>query len=168
MVLDAPTIRLIMAKRGHVTRLRSLLTGILCCVGFLLWAGPSVADTVKIVVPFAAGGPVDQLARILASELGPKLDANVIVENRGGAGGAIASEMVARSAPDGSTVLLASLGSQVLSPILKPPSGYDPIKGFEPVMLVGLVPSLIVASTKLDVSTLKDLITKAKQQQLAY
>src|SRR5215475_4328401 len=103
MVLDAPTIRLIMAKRGHVTRLRSLLTGILCCIGLLLWAAPSVADTVKIVVPFAAGGPVDQLARILASELGPKLDANVIVE-----------------------------------------------------------------STKLDVSTLKDLITKAKQQQLAY
>ena len=137
-------------------------------MGLLLLAGPCVAETVKIVVPFAAGGPVDQLARILASELGPKLDANVIVENRGGAGGAIASEMVARSAPDGNTALLASLGSQVLSPILKPPQGYDPIKGFEPVMLVGLVPSLIVASPKLDVSTLPDLIAKAKQQQLAY
>jgi len=138
------------------------------CFAAALLAGPAIADTVKIVVPFAAGGPVDQLARILASELGPKLDSNVIVENRGGAGGAIASEMVARSAPDGNTMLLASLGSQVLSPILKPPAGYDPIKGFEPVMLVGVVPSLIVTSSKLDVATLKDLIAKAKQQKLVY
>ena len=134
----------------------------------LLGGGAAVAETVKIVVPFAAGGPVDQLARILASELGAKLDATVIVENRGGAGGAIASEMVARANPDGNTMLLASLGSQVLSPLLKPPTTYDPIKGFEPVMLVGLVPSLLVISPKLDVSTLKDLIAKAKQQKLVY
>ena len=150
-----------------MVRFRRLLTG-LCFAASSVVVGPAVADTVKIVVPFAAGGPVDQLARILASELGPKLDANVIVENRGGAGGAIASEMVARSAPDGNTMLLASLGSQVLSPILKPPAGYDPIKGFEPVMLVGLVPSLIVTSPKLDVSSLKDLIAKARQQKLVY
>ena len=134
----------------------------------LLITGPAVAETVKIVVPFAAGGPVDQLARILASELGAKLDATVIVENRGGAGGAIASEMVARATPDGNTMLLASLGSQVLSPLLKPPTTYDPIKAFEPVMLVGLVPSLLVISPKLDVSTLKDLIAKAKEQKLVY
>lgn len=140
----------------------------LCCAAVLLVTGPAGAETVKIVVPFAAGGPVDQLARILASELGSKLDATVIVENRGGAGGAIASEMVARAAPDGNTMLLASLGSQVLSPLLKPPTTYDPIKGFEPVMLVGLVPSLLVISPKLDVSTLKDLIAKAKQQKLVY
>ena len=55
----------------------------------LLPATPALADTVEIVVPFAAGGPVDQLARILADELGPKLNANVIVDDRGGAGGAI-------------------------------------------------------------------------------
>lgn len=146
---------------------RNLFLGLWCIVSLLL-VGPAAADTVKIVVPFAAGGPVDQLARVLASELGPKLDATVIVENRGGAGGALGSEMVARAAPDGSTVLLASLGSQVLSPILKPPTTYDPIKGFEPVMLVGLVPSLLVVSSKLDVSTLKDLIAKAKQEKLVY
>lgn len=148
-------------------RFGSLLAG-LCCAAVLLITGPAVAETVKIVVPFAAGGPVDQLARILASELGAKLDATVIVENRGGAGGAIASEMVARATPDGDTMLLASLGSQVLSPLLKPPTTYDPIKAFEPVMLVGLVPSLLVISPKLDVSTLKDLIAKAKEQKLVY
>jgi len=150
-----------------MAQFRSLFLG-LGCAALLPFVGPAAADTVKIVVPFAAGGPVDQLARILASELGPKLDATVIVENRGGAGGALGSEMVARAAPDGNTVLLASLGSQVLSPILKPPTSYDPIKGFEPVMLVGLVPSLLVVSSKLDVPTLKELIAKAKQEKLVY
>jgi tripartite-type tricarboxylate transporter receptor subunit TctC len=134
----------------------------------LLVTTPGSADNIKIVVPFAAGGPVDQLARILAAELSPALGETVIVENRGGAGGALGSEAVARAAPDGKTILLASLGSQVLSPILKPPTTYDPIKGFEPVMLVGSVPSLLVASPKLEVSTLKDLIAKAKQSKLVY
>src|SRR5476649_404670 len=84
----------------------------------VLFAAPASAETVKIIVPFAAGGPVDQLARILAHELGPLLGADVIVEDKGGAGGAIGSETVARAAPDGHTMLLASLGSQVISPAL--------------------------------------------------
>ena len=139
-----------------------------CCAASLLLATPGLADTVKIVVPFAAGGPVDQLARILAAELGGQLGSDVIVDDRGGAGGAIGSELVARAAPDGTTVLLASLGSQVLSPILKPPTAYDPVKSFEPVMLVGAVPSLLVVSQQLGVTTMKDLLAKAKAQKLTY
>jgi tripartite-type tricarboxylate transporter receptor subunit TctC len=144
------------------------LFAVLSCAASLMIATSGNAEVVKIVVPFAAGGPVDQLARILAAELSPTLGDNVIVENRGGAGGALGSEMVARAAPDGKTILLASLGSQVLSPILKPPTTYDPVKSFVPVMLVGSVPSLLVASPKLDVSTLNDLIAKAKQNKLVY
>jgi tripartite-type tricarboxylate transporter receptor subunit TctC len=142
------------------------LTG-LTCAAFLL-ATPAFAETVKIVVPFAAGGPVDQLARILAAELGPQLATDVIVDDRGGAGGAIGSEFVAHATPDGTTVLLASLGSQVLSPTLKPPAAYDPVKSFEPVMLVGVVPSLLVVSQQLGVGTMQDLLAKAKQQKLTY
>jgi tripartite-type tricarboxylate transporter receptor subunit TctC len=134
----------------------------------LLLAPPAIAEPIKIVVPFAAGGPVDQLARVLASALGPQLGEDVIVDDRGGAGGAIACEFVARANPDGKTVLLASLGAFVIGPILKPPANYDPVKSFEPVMLVGSVPSLIVVSPKSGISTLADLITKAKQQQLSY
>ena len=93
------------------------------CTAALLLSAPAMAETVKIVVPFAAGGPVDQLARILAHELGPLLGADVIVEDKGGAGGAIGSETVARATPDGHTMLLASLGSQVISPALRPPGG---------------------------------------------
>ncbi len=145
---------------------RKLLMGLFCVASSTL-AAPALAETVKIVVPFAAGGPVDQMARILASGLGPKLGADVIVDDRGGAGGAIGAEAVARAAPDGDTVLLASLGAGVLGPILKPPTAYDP-RGFEPVMLVGSVPSLLVVSDTLGVSSLKDLIAKAKQEKLTY
>ena len=141
-----------------------LLQTILCAAAIAL-AAPALADTVKIVVPFAAGGPVDQWARVLAHGLGPLLGADVIVEDKGGAGGAIGSETVARATPDGKTMLLASLGSQVISPTLRPPHGYDPIKSFEPVMLVGAVPTLLVVGPKPGVSNLKDLIAKAKAGQ---
>ena len=144
-------------------------------LGFLLGAcliaalaSPARAEPIKIVVPFAAGGPVDQLARVLANGLGPKLGEDVIVDDRGGAGGAIACEFVARANPDGKTVLLASLGAFVIGPILKPPANYDPVKSFEPIMLVGSVPSLIVVNPKSGIATLADLITKAKQRQLSY
>jgi tripartite-type tricarboxylate transporter receptor subunit TctC len=127
------------------------------------------ADTIKIVVPFAAGGPVDQLARIVGNELGPKLGVDVIVENRGGAGGALGNDLVAHAPPDGSTILLGSLGSQVLSPILKPPTTYDAAGAFAPVMLVGSVPSFLVVSPNLGVSDLKALIALAKSgRQLTY
>jgi tripartite-type tricarboxylate transporter receptor subunit TctC len=131
--------------------------------------GHATAGTIKIVVPFAAGGPVDQLARILGNELGPKLGGDVIVDNRGGAGGALGNDLVAHAAPDGSTILLGSLGSQVLSPILKPPTTYDPTSAFAPVMLVGSVPSFLVVSPKLGVSDLKALIAQVRSgQQMTY
>jgi tripartite-type tricarboxylate transporter receptor subunit TctC len=138
------------------------------CMAALLIAAPAFADTVKIVVPFAAGGPVDQLARILSNDLGAQLGVDVIVEPKGGAGGAIGSETVARSAPDGRTLLLASMGSHIVSPALRAPSGYDPVKGFEPVILIGSVPSLLVVNPKLGVSSLKELIDRAKTQKMTY
>jgi tripartite-type tricarboxylate transporter receptor subunit TctC len=134
----------------------------------VLLAPPAPAEPVKIVVPFAAGGPVDQLARVLANDLGPRLSEDVIVDDRGGAGGAIACEFVARANPDGKTILLASLGAFVIGPVLKPPTNYDPVKSFEPVMLVGSVPSLVVVNPKSGISTLAELIARAKQQQLSY
>lgn len=141
--------------------------GLALCVASLL-ATPAFAETIKIVVPFAAGGPVDQLARILSNDLGQQLGADIIVEPKGGAGGAIGSESVARATPDGKTLLLASMGSHVISPTLRAPTGYDPVKSFEPVIMVGLVPSLLVAGPKLGVSSLKELIDKAKTQKLTY
>jgi len=148
-------------------RFATLLLGV-CCAASLSLSAPAAAETVKIVVPFAAGGPVDQLARILAAELGPKLGADVIVDDRGGAGGAVGCELVARAVPDGSTILLASLGAYVLAPILKPPTAYNPVTSFEPVMRVGAVPSLLVVNKDFGTATMPDLIAKAKQQKLTY
>jgi tripartite-type tricarboxylate transporter receptor subunit TctC len=145
-----------------------ILKALICGAAMLLTV-PAMAETTKIVVPFAAGGPVDQWARVLAHGLGPLLGGDVIVEDKGGAGGAIGSETVARATPDGHTILLASLGSQVISPALRPPHGYDPVKSFEPVMLVGAVPTLLVIGPRSGASTLKELIAKAKGgQAMAY
>jgi tripartite-type tricarboxylate transporter receptor subunit TctC len=127
-----------------------------------------LAETVKIVVPFAAGGPIDQLARLLAPELGPLLKADVIVDDRAGAGGAIGAEFVAHAAPDGNTILLASMGGQVLGPILRPPTTYNPVKSFEPVMLVASQPSLLVVNRDLGVDDMKSLLAMAKAQKLTY
>jgi tripartite-type tricarboxylate transporter receptor subunit TctC len=149
-------------------RFGTWLAGACTAAAVALAATSGFAEPVKIVVPFAAGGPVDQLARLLASELPAKLGEDVIVDDRGGAGGAIAAEFVARANPDGKTVLLGSLGAMVIGPILKPPANYDPVKSFEPVMLVGSVPSLIVVNKELGVSTMAELIAKAKQQKLSY
>jgi tripartite-type tricarboxylate transporter receptor subunit TctC len=149
-----------------MNRLTGWLTALGCVL--VLSSAPARAETVKFVVPFAAGGPVDQWARIVTAELGAKLGADVIVDDRGGAGGAIAAEYVAHSTPDGSTVLFGSFGSTVLSPILKPPANYDPVKDLAPVMRVGAVPSLLVVNNELGVTTMQELIAKAKAQKLTY
>ena len=153
-------------------RFRSSLAS-LCCLASLLLAAlslttPACAETIKIVVPFAAGGPIDQLARILTPGLAAQLKADVIVEDRSGAGGAVGAELVAHATPDGTTVLLSSMGGQVLGPILKPPTAYDPVKSFEPVMMVATMPSLLVVNHQLGADNMKDLIAKAKVQKLTY
>src|SRR6202023_1176915 len=121
---------------GAMTRL--LAVGLFA----LALAMPAAAQQIRLVVPFAAGGPVDLIARTLAAELPQRLNAEVIVEHRGGAGGVIGTELVAKSPPDGKTLLLASLGSHVLSAALRPQLSYDPIKSFPPIIFFGVAPSL--------------------------
>ena len=130
---------------------------------------PAVAaDQIKLVVPFAAGGPVDLIARTIASGLPARLNAEVIIENRGGAGGVIGTELVAKSAPDGRTLLQASLGSHVLSAALRPQLSYDPIKSFTPIVFVGVVPSLLVVSARSKIGSLADLLAEAKRKAMSY
>jgi len=126
------------------------------------------ADTIKIITPFAAGGPADMLARLLAQELTPRLSADVIVENRGGAGGNIGNEAVARAPADGKTLLVGSLGSHVISPSLRGTSSYDPVAAFTPVALIGSVPSVLVIAPQVKAETLADLVALAKRTGLKY
>lgn len=130
---------------------------------------PAVAaDQIKLVVPFAAGGPVDLVARTIASGLPARLNAEVIVENRGGAGGVIGTEMVAKSAPDGRTLLQASLGSHVLSAALRSQLNYDPVKSFTPIAFVGVVPTLLVVQAQSRIGSLSDLVAAAKRRTMSY
>jgi tripartite-type tricarboxylate transporter receptor subunit TctC len=96
------------------------------------------------------------------------LNAEVIVENRGGAGGVIATELVAKSPPDGKTLLLASLGSHVLSAALRPQLSYDPVKSFVPIVYVGAVPSLLVVRAQSKIRSLAALIAQAGAANLSY
>jgi tripartite-type tricarboxylate transporter receptor subunit TctC len=128
-----------------------------------LFAIPAhAADPIKMVVPFAAGGPVDALARIVAAEIAPRLQTDVVVENRGGAGGMLAVEQVARAAPDGRTILFASVGAFVITNALKPQPGYEQLKTFAPVARIGAAPTLFIVKADSPIKTLQELIAKAK------
>src|SRR5258708_6074926 len=141
--------------------------------GGLVGAGASTtpaigAEQIRLVVPFAAGGPVDLVARTIAAELPARLHADVIVENRSGGGGVIGTELVAKSAPDGRTLLQASLGSHVLSAALRPQLGYDPIRSFAPIALIGAVPLVLVVGAQSKIDNLAALIAAAKRTSLSY
>ncbi|HEY4372271.1 MAG TPA: tripartite tricarboxylate transporter substrate binding protein [Burkholderiales bacterium] len=119
------------------------------------------ADTVKIVVPFAAGGPVDMTARVLQAGLSKELGKTVIVENRGGVGGTLGGAYVAKAPADGLTVLLAS-SSFVMAAGTVANIPYDARKELTPIAMVGEVQTLLVARNSLDVKDVKDLIAKGK------
>jgi len=122
----------------------------------------SPARAVHLVVPFAPGGQPDVVARALADPLSRALGQAVIVENRPGAGGNIAAEAVARSAPDGCTLLVGTNGPLAVSPAIYRSLPYDPLKDFAPVTLVGTSPNLIAVNTASGIGTLADLVARAK------
>ncbi|ANY17474.1 Bug family tripartite tricarboxylate transporter substrate binding protein [Bordetella pseudohinzii] len=125
-------------------------------------AAPALAaDVVKIIVPFAPGGPADQIARIVAPGLGKALGKTAVVENRGGAGGTVGTAYAAKAAPDGATLLLTT-SSLVLSAGTTPRLPYDPRKDLEPVYLLGEVQTMLAVRPGLGVNSLQDLVAKAK------
>lgn len=124
---------------------------------------------ITIVVPTAAGGGNDQMARTIAQKLGGLLGQSVIVENRAGANGSIASEFVARATPDGHTLMLGYIATHAMNPALQK-LRYDPVTDFEPVGLVGYSGTVMVANTATPVKDVKDLIAqlKAKPDRYVY
>jgi tripartite-type tricarboxylate transporter receptor subunit TctC len=120
--------------------------------------------TLRIVVPFAPGGQPDIVARALAEPLSKALGQAVIVENRPGAGGNIAAEAVAKANADGHTLLMGTNGPLAVSPALYRALPYDPLKDLAPVTLVGTSPNLIAVSPGIGVSTLKELVERARAE----
>ena len=117
---------------------------------------------VKLVVPFPPGGPTDGMARIIGQKLAEKWGHPVIIENRGGAGGGIAAESVAKSAPDGYTLFFGTTGTQTINPSLYAKLAYDPVKDFVPISLVATTANVLVVNPSLPVKTVKDLIEYAR------
>ena len=118
--------------------------------------------TITYMVPFAAGGTTDTLGRLIGQQLGTALGTTVVVENKGGAAGSIGSEAAARAAPDGYTLLGGTVSSHAINVSLYPKLGYDPIKSFSPVTLIGTNPVVLVVSANSPHKTLKDVLAAAK------
>ena len=116
---------------------------------------------ITIIVPTRAGGGNDTMARIIAARLGPLLGQEVLVDNRAGANGAIASEYVAHAAPDGHTLMFGYIGTHAMNPALQK-LGYDPVNDFEPVGLVGSSPTMMVAHPDLHVTDVATLVSQLK------
>jgi tripartite-type tricarboxylate transporter receptor subunit TctC len=124
---------------------------------------------VRVIVPFPAGGSNDIIARVLAQQMSESLRQQFIVDNRAGAGGNIGTDLVAKAAPDGYTVLSGGMGSLVMNPaITKVP--YDALRDFAPITLIARAPNVLVAHPSLPVHSVKDLITlaRARPGQLNY
>ena len=109
------------------------------------------ARPITLVVPFPAGGGNDALARVVAEKMSRTLGQQVVVENRGGAGGTIATRAVAKGTPDGYTILLTYTGTLCINPTLYPNAGYDPRKDFAPIGLIGSQPSVVTVHPSLPV-----------------
>jgi len=118
---------------------------------------------ITMVVSFAAGGPADGTARLIANELGEKLGQRVVIENKGGAGGNIGAASVVKAPPDGYTLLMVSSGPGALNKLIYKSLPYDPFKNLAPVVLVANVPTIILVSPKLPAANLKDVVAYGKR-----
>ena len=123
---------------------------------------PTMAQNVRFVVGFTPGGPSDILARALGAKLTDSLGQPVVVENRPGAGGNLAAEVVAKSPPDGNTWLLGNNSILATNQALYSHLGYDPVKDFAPVALVAIQPNILVVHPSVPAHTVKELIAYAK------
>lgn len=132
-------------------------------LGLPAWAQDKYpSKAINYLVPFPAGGTTDILARLIAQKLGPALETNIVIENKGGAGGSVGSEIGARAAPDGYTLVGGTISSHAINVSLYPKLGYDPIKSFQPVVLIGSNPVVLVVGEKSPYKSLQDVLAAAK------
>jgi len=133
------------------------------------WSSESLGRPVHLIVPFAPGGPVDSIARVLNTELAASLGQNVIVDNRPGGGGVVALNAVTTAPADGNTMVLSSI-TLVTTPALMTPAPYDAAKDFAPLTVIGFIPHVLAVRAGYPAKTLADLVArgKAKPGSLRY
>ena len=155
-------------------RRRSLAALLAACAMATPWAALAQSvgypdKPVKFVVPYPPGGGTDVIARIVQDRFAALLGQPILIDNKGGAGGSVGSELVARAAPDGYTVLF-TLSSHTINPAIFPKLTFDAVKDFEPVGMVASLPQILVANPQLPANTIAELVAlaKAKPGSLSY
>ncbi|WP_162583355.1 Bug family tripartite tricarboxylate transporter substrate binding protein [Variovorax sp. PBS-H4] len=148
------------------TAMRTLLAAGLLLAGAAGQAqAQDKAGPVKMVVPFGAGTTTDTVARVVGEALGKALQQPVIIDNRAGAGGSTGSDMVAKSAPDGRTLVMGTVGTHAINAALFSKLPYDPMRDFAPVAFIGYTPTLLVVAADSPIKSLKDLAQAAARPQ---
>ena len=139
------------------------------CIAALLAAVPCFAQgwpsrALHLVVPYAPGGPVDLSARLIAPRLQQALGQAVVVENKPGAGGNIGADFVAKSAPDGHTLVMGAVATHAINPALYPDFPYDPVRDFRHVALIVQVPNVLVVNNDLPAASVPALVSIARER----
>ncbi|MCO6051308.1 tripartite tricarboxylate transporter substrate binding protein [Mesorhizobium sp. RP14(2022)] len=124
--------------------------------------------TITLVVPFAAGGSTDLVARVIAEKMSENIGSQVIVENVGGAGGNLGADRVARSDPDGYTILMGTVATHALNPLMLKQSPYNPETDFAPISLLVVVPNVLVVNPEFPAKTVPELIALLKEKPDEY
>jgi tripartite-type tricarboxylate transporter receptor subunit TctC len=145
-----------------MTRFLALLAVSLFTCAALAQSYPS--RPVKIIVPFGPGGTADTLGRLVAQKLSDQLKDSFIIENKGGAGGVVGSEQVAKAPPDGYTLVVSGIASHVIAPLLPGGTPYDPLKDFTHIALFGGPPAVFAVNPSVPAKTLKEFVALAKQK----
>ena len=118
---------------------------------------------IKLIVPFPPGGPNDVIARVIGQRMSELLKQPVIIDNRGGAGGVLGTDVVAKAKPDGYTIVVTSAGALVISPSMEKVA-YDTLKDLQPITQVAKVPEMLVVATSVPATNMKELVDLAKAQ----
>jgi tripartite-type tricarboxylate transporter receptor subunit TctC len=146
--------------------MRRLLAGLLFVLATHAYAWPT--KPVKIIVPFAPGGTADLLGRLMQQRLSEQLKASFIVENRPGAGGAIGSDLVAKAAPDGYTLVVSGIASHAIAPMLPRGTPYDPVRDFTHIALFGGPPAVLAVHPSVQAKDLREFVLLAKSKPMSY
>ena len=159
--------------RRHRKAIRQLPLAILGALCAIVLATAASAQTypsqpIKLIVPFAAGGPLDLVGRGLGDKLSASLKQPIIIENRVGAGGNLGTEAVAKSAPDGYTLLLVLSGTLVANPVVLGNLPFNPERDFEPISLLTSNSQMLVVHPSVQVSTLAEFVAYAKKEPITY
>src|SRR5687768_8365128 len=153
-------------KRGELMKAGSCVIGVAIALNAVIASAQQAYPTkpIRLVVGFAPGGNTDTVARLVGQKLGESLGTQVVVDNRGGAGGTIGTELAARGNPDGYTLTMGTTTTHAIAVAAYPKLRYDPVRDFSPIALVAIAPYLLVVNSSVPARNLTEFIALAKSQ----